>query len=100
MSGYVGKLAAGETLAANQFFTGAWRDFSRVQLQPGEDRRWYADTAEYSIFIIAGSGTAQVGNGTQSFDIGAAFTVGYRAHLRLTAGTGLVELFVTTVDVE
>ena len=100
MPGYVGKLAPGQTLSARPYLAGSWREFSRIRLEPGEERLFDAGTAEYSVIVISGDGTAEVAGRSQSYDGGASFTVGYRAQLRLTAGEGPVELFVTTLDIE
>lgn len=100
MPGYVGKLAPGQTLSARPYLAGSWREFARVRLEPGEERLFDAEAAEYSIVVISGEGTAQVSSRVEPFDAGASFTVGYRAQLRLTVAEQPVELFVTTLDIE
>lgn len=99
MTGYVGKLEPGETLQAGPYFEGPWRDFSRVPILEGQTQEFIAADVEYSIFVIEGRGVATVGAQTHTLTPGSALTVGYGAQLSLAAGTGGLDLFVTTVKV-
>lgn len=99
MAGYVGRLEAGDVLAAAAFFEGPWRSFSRRTVEPGHTETFDAADAEYAIFVMSGDGRARVGATTQPLTPGSALTVGYRATLAVTAADSPLELFVTTLNV-
>lgn len=100
MAGYVTKLEAGQTLSAKEHFDGAWREFSRSTLAAGEVREFVAADAEYSIFVIRGTGSVRIGARREELTPGSAITVAYRASAAIEAASDELELFVTTLDVD
>jgi mannose-6-phosphate isomerase-like protein (cupin superfamily) len=92
-------LAVGQTLDAKEYFEGPWRSFSRVLVDAGTETNFDATDCEYSIFVMSGEGTLELGSTQQKLTTGSAVTVGYRATIRVRAESDL-ELFVTTLDVD
>ncbi|VXC43218.1 conserved hypothetical protein [Arthrobacter sp. 9V] len=99
MTGYVGQLESGQTLSAKPYFEGPWREFSRQTIPEGSDHTFDAVDGEYAIFIMSGEGKATVGSTTHAITPGSALTVGYRANVKISALSGDVEVFVTTLNV-
>lgn len=99
MPGHVSRLAVGQTLDAKEHFDGPWRSFSRSMVDAGSETSFDATDCEYSIFVMSGSGTLELGSNRQELTAGSAVTVGYRATIRICAASDL-ELFVTTLDVD
>jgi hypothetical protein len=99
MTGYVGELKRGQTLSAEQYFQGPWREFSRETIDTGSEHTFEAKDCEYAIFVMSGFGEATVGSITHPLTPGSALTVGYRAKVTITPSTDPIELFITTLNV-
>lgn len=101
MSGYVGKIEKGAELDATQYFDGPWKSFRRIELSPGQQERFTADTVEHSVFVMSGHGSYLFGGTDHELTPGHAVTVGYGSEILVTAhDTEALELFVTALSVD
>ncbi|MFV4914290.1 hypothetical protein PFZ49_12260 [Microbacterium lacticum] len=98
MAGYVGRIDAGEFLDAAPYFNGAWKSFERRTVGSVEALVLQGDNAEYSIFVLAGDGTYEVGDLRCPATPGTAITVGLGASVTITAGSSELDLFITTLS--
>ncbi|KWX66734.1 hypothetical protein [Mycobacterium sp. NAZ190054] len=100
MPAYVGKIAANETLDATAYFDGPWRSLSRITVPAEQPRTFTADSTEFALFVMNGSGHYLFGGATEPISPGSAVTVGLGSEITVHAGEGAaVELFVTTLSV-
>ena len=99
MPGYHGVLRDGDELAAAPYFDGDWRSFRKTSFEQDTSLTFTAAGEEYSIFVLDGTGSFDVGGTTHGYHAGTSLTVALGSTLELRATTRTV-VFVTTLDVD
>ncbi|GAB3977128.1 hypothetical protein GCM10029978_065990 [Actinoallomurus acanthiterrae] len=100
MAGFVTVLRTGDTLSAAGHFSGPWRDFRRVRIEPGVCETVVGDTIEAAIFVMSGAVSIQAGDVDTPLEAGGALAVGLGSRVDLVAHEDGAELFITTLNVD
>jgi mannose-6-phosphate isomerase-like protein (cupin superfamily) len=82
-----------------KYFTGSWRSIRLEQVDPGQQLESAMEGIEESYLVVAGKGTAIVGD--QNIDLyeGTTLTFPVGSAVKFEAADQRLELFVTTLDV-
>lgn len=99
MAGLVTTLQPGTPLAAATHLAGPWREFEVSTVQGGSHMPIDADNHEIAIFVTAGDGTVTIDGQEVPIAVGSYLMVGYGSKINIAAGSGLLTLFCTTLNV-
>lgn len=80
--------------------TGPLRRISRVHLEPGESARITADGAEFTLFVLDGSGTAANTSTTVPLSYGVSVTVPLHVDVLITASEPGLAYFLAELAVD
>jgi hypothetical protein len=88
------------TIDPSDTLTGPVRAISRWHLEPGQDLAFGEAGTEASIFVLAGSGTAQRGELSIPLSAGTAVTISLGTSLTMLAGRDGLQLIGVILAVE